>query len=80
DCYSDRGQGYRGKTSITKQGYSCQSWNSQNPHSHPYNSSLYTDDDLSSNYCRNPGGLRSAPWCYTTLSNLSWQSCNITAC
>lgn len=79
-CYTDRGQSYRGTVSRTTDGYTCQSWNSQIPHAHNYNSTVYPDDDLSSNYCRNPSGLRSKPWCYTLLNGVKWQACNLTIC
>lgn len=80
DCYTDRGQSYRGTISTTKDGYTCQSWDSKIPHDHDYNSTAYPEDDLSSNYCRNPGGLRSTPWCYTSSLAVKWQACNISIC
>lgn len=35
--------------------------------------------DLVENYCRNPDG-ESAPWCYTTDSEVRWEHCRIPSC
>lgn len=35
--------------------------------------------NLEENYCRNPDG-ESAPWCYTTNSEVRWEHCSIPSC
>ncbi|EDV28719.1 uncharacterized protein TRIADDRAFT_10520, partial [Trichoplax adhaerens] len=79
-CYTRNNDVYRGSTSTTQSGLTCQSWSSQYPHSHPFTPSNYSNSDLISNYCRNPGGVRNGPWCYTISSHHSWEYCNIQLC
>ncbi|KAJ8299452.1 hypothetical protein KUTeg_023512 [Tegillarca granosa] len=69
-----KGFDYRGKTNVTKSGYTCQRWDSQSPHAHRFSSS-----GLPENYCRNPDG-EPALWCYTTDPNKRWEICNISDC
>ncbi|RDD37045.1 Neurotrypsin [Trichoplax sp. H2] len=80
NCYTDKGQSYRGNVSITRSGILCQQWSSNTPHNHSFKPSTYYNDGLVSNYCRNPSGLRNSPWCYTSNSSISWQYCNVTKC
>jgi len=50
-------------------GRSCQRWDSQSPHMHPYsNLSAYE------NYCMNPNE-DAAPWCYTTDTHRRTEYC-----
>ena len=67
----------------TKTGKPCQSWTSQLPHAH-YNTNPidFPDHNLvdAQNYCRNPYGLLSAPWCYTTDPNSRWEFCDVPPC
>ena len=45
---------YRGSIATTEGGYTCQSWDSQSPHTHGYTPDKYSE--LEGNYCRNPDG------------------------
>ncbi|XP_041360265.1 tyrosine-protein kinase transmembrane receptor Ror-like isoform X2 [Gigantopelta aegis] len=77
-CYNDTGQRYRGRVSRTKSGYACQSWKSDKPHKHNFKSSKFPE--LTSNYCRNPGGFEDGPWCFTTQNNVQKELCDVPKC
>jgi hypothetical protein len=70
-------ESYRGTISRTSTGFICQKWSVQIPHRHSY----YTEAYIKSsgigdhNYCRNPGGAKERPWCFTT-STLQWEHCD----
>lgn len=70
---------YRGTTSVTQTGKTCQPWDSQWPHSHTTTDWFYPDSGLDSNYCRNPNGEARA-WCYTTDWSSRWEYCDVPAC
>ncbi|XP_013870174.1 uncharacterized protein LOC106521943 [Austrofundulus limnaeus] len=70
---------YRGRRNTTRNGYTCQRWDSQEPHSHNYTPSAYPHHHLEENYCRNPDGRR-LPWCYTTNSSEVLDYCLIPSC
>lgn len=36
--------------------------------------------DLESNFCRNPDGDSSGPWCYTVDHDTRWEHCNVPSC
>ena len=80
-CYSvsDQGIHYNGTVSITMSGKTCQAWDSDTPHFHPL-TSLYRPYLEGHNYCRNPEGRGSQPWCYTTDPNTRWEYCSIARC
>ena len=63
--------------STTESGLTCQNWNSQYPNSHIYTPENYPNDDLKSNYCRNPDNKSSGDWCYTKSKDVKWESCGI---
>ncbi|XP_056020701.1 zonadhesin-like isoform X2 [Ostrea edulis] len=67
------GKDYKGSLSLTEQGYTCQKWSTQSPHSHKY---LKTTNN---NYCRNPDNEKAA-WCYTTDPKKRWDYCHIPVC
>ena len=79
-CYTGNGKYYTGLSSKTSSGLTCQRWSSQFPHQHNFKPSLYPDAKLNQNYCRNPLGTRSKPWCFTTAPNVTWEYCNISIC
>ncbi|XP_071956870.1 uncharacterized protein [Antedon mediterranea] len=58
-CVTGNGETYRDKASYTQSGHRCFSWSKLNQ----YGISVSFDNDLESNYCRNPDNS-SAPWCY----------------
>ena len=60
-------------------GRSCQAWDSTTPHFHPL-TSLYRPYLQDHNYCRNPEGRGSRPWCYTTDASVRWEYCNVPLC
>nr|XP_032837233.1 uncharacterized protein LOC116958620 [Petromyzon marinus] len=80
DCYFGRGQAYRGNVSVTQFQVPCQPWSLQSPHAHPETPLNYPDDGLDGNYCRNPGGMRERPWCYTNDTNTAWDFCSMRTC
>jgi hypothetical protein len=70
---------YRGNIAKTESGRTCQSWNSQNPHSHTRTFQNYPLSGLNENFCRNPDDEPQA-WCYTTDKNKRWEHCSIPVC
>uniref|UniRef100_A0A3Q1ASI9 Plasminogen n=1 Tax=Amphiprion ocellaris TaxID=80972 RepID=A0A3Q1ASI9_AMPOC len=79
DCMHCSGEDYRGKTSTTENGFTCQRWDSQKPHNHGYNPSALPEKYLEENYCRNPDG-DPRPWCFTTSQSKRWDFCSIPRC
>ena len=79
NCYTGNGQTYNGTKSQTRMGVSCQAWDSNNPHSHPFMSDKYPELNNSKNYCRNPGGVSDKPWCFTE-SETVWDYCDVPDC
>uniref|UniRef100_A0A3Q3BP84 Kringle domain-containing protein n=1 Tax=Kryptolebias marmoratus TaxID=37003 RepID=A0A3Q3BP84_KRYMA len=75
ECFNNQGEDYRGHVSTTEHGYTCQRWDSQSPHSHPFTPAYFLEE----NYCRNPDG-EPRPWCYTTNSSTRWEYCPIPRC
>lgn len=77
------GRDYRGTLNYTEKGVTCQPWNERWPHDpdelktlrHPGREGIGKH-----NYCRNPRGQRTRPWCYTTLKKPVWQYCDIALC
>lgn len=84
-CYnssSGDGRDYRGTLNYTEKGVLCQPWNERWPHDpRERELALSKREGLGRhNYCRNPMGRRSRPWCYTTLKRPTWQYCDIVLC
>merc|ERR1712216_349120 len=78
-CAAD-GSDYRGEVRLTVSGKECQRWDVQSPHTHTMTPSNYPNAGLASNYCRNPGGAMSGPYCYTTDPNTPFELCDIPSC
>jgi len=78
-CAEDGYAGYRGNTTVTEGGYTCQRWDSQEPHRHSRTPQRYPVSGLVENYCRNPDDEPRA-WCYTTDPNKRWQFCDVPSC
>ena len=77
DCtYTEHGSEYMGHTAVTASGLTCQRWLTFWPHKHTYDQKvhLFPDDNVedASNYCRNPGGHGTQPWCYTLNPEKRW--------
>ncbi|KAF5900282.1 plasminogen isoform X2, partial [Clarias magur] len=79
ECMYCSGETYRGKVSNTEGGFTCQRWDSQQPHNHGYIPSVLPDKYLEENYCRNPDG-EPRPWCFTTNLSKRWDYCSIPRC
>ncbi|XP_058470240.1 plasminogen [Solea solea] len=79
DCIHCSGENYRGKTSTTENGFTCQRWDSQTPNNHGYNPGALPEKFLEENYCRNPDG-DPRPWCFTTSPSKRWDFCSIPRC
>uniref|UniRef100_A0A4W5N253 Plasminogen n=1 Tax=Hucho hucho TaxID=62062 RepID=A0A4W5N253_9TELE len=81
DCYVGNGGTYRGPTSMTMLGVTCQRWSAQSPHQHTsFTPESHPDKGMESNNCRNPDNDVNGPWCYTTDRNQKWDYCRIPDC
>ncbi|XP_027693546.1 prothrombin, partial [Vombatus ursinus] len=80
NCSEGIGFNYRGNISITKSGIPCQLWRSRYPHKPDLNSTTHPDADLRENFCRNPDGSSTGPWCYTSDPTLRREECSIPIC
>ncbi|XP_069625621.1 plasminogen isoform X2 [Ranitomeya imitator] len=78
-CLSGNGESYTGNIAVTVTGKICQSWSSQEPHTHGRTPDNYPCKNLEKNYCRNPDG-ESMPWCYTTDKLTRWEYCDLPSC
>lgn len=58
---------YWGTLSTTINGYTCQAWSTQSPHSQDFTF------NSSGNYCRGTDAF--TPWCYTTDPDVRWDLC-----
>ncbi|XP_060561821.1 plasminogen-like [Ruditapes philippinarum] len=69
---------YSGTLNVTLGGYTCQRWDSQQPHEHARNIPGDFPNDASvkdaHNYCRDADGTYEL-WCYTTDPKKRWDSC-----
>jgi hypothetical protein len=75
ETLSDNGADYRGVQTITKDGYTCQKWDTFTPHNHTVTAANYPSSGLVNNYCRNPTGAPTI-WCFTTDATTRWQTCS----
>ncbi|CAL8384665.1 unnamed protein product [Gadus morhua 'NCC'] len=78
-CYKDRGRFYAGQINSTVSAVPCQAWSQQAPHQH-FLSAVVPELRRSENQCRNPGGARERPWCYTSQPSLRWEYCPVPRC
>jgi len=80
DCIFGNGERYRGRKNTTESGGICLDW----AQTHPIAVERYPDNDLTSNYCRNPVWYddESQPWCSTLNSwGYIWKEpCGIPKC
>ena len=71
---------YVGKVSRTEYFIPCQAWASQDPQTHDYTDADFPLDGslaAAENYCRDPGGVKSRPWCYRNVhSGSRWDYCD----
>ena len=83
ECMSGNGADYRGTTSVTGSGYTCQRWDTQTPHQHLYTDPAAFPDptlDCAANFCRNPNNDFLGPWCPTTHPSIPLDYCFIPVC
>ncbi|XP_060160395.1 prothrombin [Globicephala melas] len=80
NCAEGLGMNYRGNVSFTRSGIECQLWRSRYPHKPEINSTTHPGADLQENFCRNPDGSITGPWCYTTLPTVQREECSIPVC
>ena len=76
------GVGYTGSISLTRSGFTCQRWDTQQPHPHNVTARMLTDDTIfdAANHCRSPDGDTQGIWCYTTHPEVEWDYCDAPYC
>eukprot|EP00057_Strongylocentrotus_purpuratus_P015706 XP_011670180.1 PREDICTED: macrophage mannose receptor 1-like [Strongylocentrotus purpuratus] len=86
DCYEGDGYLYRGKVAQTQNGSNCLAWASLDDSAY-YRPGNFPEEGLEGNYCRNPSGSGSGPWCYYhkdtfwyTSSSCGIPKCQTTGC
>uniref|UniRef100_A0A663MT17 Plasminogen n=1 Tax=Athene cunicularia TaxID=194338 RepID=A0A663MT17_ATHCN len=79
-CKRGIGKDYRGMEAKTRRGIPCQKWSEKTPHNPNYTPEKHPNAGLDENYCRNPDGDESGPWCYTTDPATRFDYCNIPEC
>jgi len=76
-CYTGNGNEYRGTASRTKTGMECNPWNRQVY----YRTADYPEIIGGHNFCRNPGGMESTPWCFVSDNEtVKKQECDVPKC
>lgn len=75
-CYTGNGQEYRGTASRTETGIECGPWSLQVF----YRTADYPEVIGGHNFCRNPGGRESRPWCFTNDQEMKRQLCDVPKC
>ncbi|XP_054443037.1 prothrombin [Pteronotus mesoamericanus] len=80
NCAEGLGMNYRGNESYTRSGLQCQLWRSRYPHKPEINSTTHPGADLQENFCRNPDGSTTGPWCYTLDPTVRREECSIPVC
>eukprot|EP00731_Ephydatia_muelleri_P009485 Em0005g71a len=73
DCYEDGGQSYSGSVTSSESGSTCQQWSNST-----YMTELFPGLVKSKNYCCNPGGLGTRPWCFTDKGRM--ENCSVPQC
>jgi len=75
-CYKENGVDYRGVVRETKNGEFCRPWS----HQLQFKSSDHNELMGGHNFCRNPGGTESQPWCYTHSEDFRKEHCKVQQC
>lgn len=78
----NKGEDYRGHLDYTKSGVMCQPWSYKYPHDHNYTLTDNNNGLGKHNWCRNPGGEKERPWCFTLLGpgHPVWEYCDLKYC
>merc|ERR1712142_463876 len=80
-CKDVKCQNYRGTLAVTKKGHTCQDWDKDTVQSNTGNEPWDAPNaGLVKNFCRNPDGDSSGPWCYTLTDGERWDNCDIPLC
>ena len=79
-CYTGTGKDFHANVSVTEKGLVCQAWNSTKPHFHILSPEDHPEIGGGHNFCRNPGGQKIKPWCFTTDADTEFDFCNIPRC
>lgn len=79
-CAQGLGTNYRGQVSVTQSGIECQLWRSRYPHNPEINFTTHPEADLKENFCRNPDGSTTGPWCYTRDPSVRREECSVPDC
>ncbi|KAI8489701.1 hypothetical protein Bbelb_326070 [Branchiostoma belcheri] len=83
DCYTGKGEKYKGKVFLTEKDEMCLRWDSSEVLFRSFNVLTHPDGEYGvgeHNYCRNPApGIVGRPWCYVSSDN-DWDYCNILKC
>jgi len=74
DCFIGKGQDYVGLKSRGSTGRVCKNWRDEGTES------MATPGIGNHNYCRNPGGSKEKPWCYTVDPAVEWELCSVSEC
>ena len=76
------GQWYFGSQNTSADGLKCLKWDTQHPviRDPEIPMELFPEMLNAENFCRNPGGLKKKPWCYTSDPKIEWQYCDIPVC
>merc|ERR1719161_1916306 len=82
-CYEedDKGKSYKGLTTSTASGRTCQNWLKDKPHK--IDIEVSQENGLGNhNYCRNPDGPEDKPWCFTMDPNpdKKKETCEVPVC
>lgn len=80
ECVVGNGRFYQGMRNVTRDGLSCQRWDTQEPHTHVRPPSYLPELQDAENYCRNAGGEVDRPWCFTRDASVRWQYCDVPLC
>ncbi|CAG4985716.1 unnamed protein product [Colias eurytheme] len=76
ECYWEDGSGYLGRVNVANNGMPCVAWSKQMH----IRMSDYPELAGRHSYCRNPGGMKSQPWCVIDNDGKTEQLCDIPKC
>ncbi|PAV84686.1 hypothetical protein WR25_02240 [Diploscapter pachys] len=76
-CYVGNGKSYEGTVAVTETGKPCLRWT--DVHSGEYSTFNYPELKDARNYCRNPGGKKTKPWCFSQARGQE-ETCNVKQC